>query len=513
MKQKQIFTIIALLLLSISILFVYHFPDYYAWQNTPSGKSFSGQASWFDPWDINVYVAAIRWGQGHGLLLQNTYTAQTHPSVLMYPVYTLTGFAFPQTSPQLLFHLAAIISGFILLVTLWFLCRIFLKARFISLMATIAIALGGGVGWLFFPNFQSSDLYITGFTFASQFQRPHEAFGIIFYLLSLVSFYLATKEETRKWLVFSLISLGFLVIFYPYYLASFAIIAGLYSLILYFRDGEKKPFFNFLLIFTPAVIVFWAYFLSLKGNNGFSGVLSQNLTTPNIFQIISGYGVLTPLLIYQFIKKPKGEGVMFLNVWFITSIILAFIPLGFARFYLRGLFFPGIILSVFALDQISKTSKLPLKILIGLFLVLTSISSFFMFSERIQEVKKDNHWFYLSIDEKNALDYLADKDNAGVLSGYTLGNYIPANTKARVYFGHLLQTPHASEKIQNLAAFYSQKVSTESAKRFLDQADITYIVWGEEEKQLGQNPQAKVLGYSFLKPVFQSKDLIIYSKD
>ncbi len=55
-------SLILLIIISFAV-FVNLFPNYYAYVNTPSGYIFSGQASWFDPWDINIYVTAIKWGQ------------------------------------------------------------------------------------------------------------------------------------------------------------------------------------------------------------------------------------------------------------------------------------------------------------------------------------------------------------------------------------------------------------------------------------------------------------------
>ena len=98
---KQLLLII---LASIIFIFINHFPNYYAWKNTPEGFTFSGQASWFDPWDINVYVSAINWGQSHGFLMQNVYTSQPNKPIFYYPLYTLLGIVFPNTDVFILFH-------------------------------------------------------------------------------------------------------------------------------------------------------------------------------------------------------------------------------------------------------------------------------------------------------------------------------------------------------------------------------------------------------------------------
>lgn len=59
-KKILIFSVV-----SILILFSRFFPPFYAYQNTPEGYVYVGQTSSYDPWDINVYVAELRYGQ-HG---------------------------------------------------------------------------------------------------------------------------------------------------------------------------------------------------------------------------------------------------------------------------------------------------------------------------------------------------------------------------------------------------------------------------------------------------------------
>ena len=68
--KKTIFLIITIWLLA-SILTIG--PDIYKANSTPPNKRFTGQASWFDPWDMNIYFSAIGWGKRGGLLFENLY--------------------------------------------------------------------------------------------------------------------------------------------------------------------------------------------------------------------------------------------------------------------------------------------------------------------------------------------------------------------------------------------------------------------------------------------------------
>lgn len=60
MKSHRFKIAFCLFTIIFAIIFINQFPDYYALTKTPKGFFYSGQASWFDPWDINVYTAAIK---------------------------------------------------------------------------------------------------------------------------------------------------------------------------------------------------------------------------------------------------------------------------------------------------------------------------------------------------------------------------------------------------------------------------------------------------------------------
>lgn len=506
-------SIFIFLLITVIVLGLNSFPNYYAYVKTPGGMSYSGQASWFDPWDINVYVAAIKWGQEGNTLLQNAYTTTQHNQVLMYPLYTVSGYLLRSIPPYLEFHILAIFFGFLLLFGLWRLTQVFIPGNTESLVATLLIALGGGIGWLFFPGFQSSDLFITGFTFVSHFQRPHEALGILLYMTALAAFYIGASKVKFLFNLLSLASLLLLVLFYPYYIVSYFLICGFYSLVLRLKNGNKEGAFYLLINMVITIPLLLLYLGHLRSSAGLEGVISQTLNTPGIFHIFSGYGILSVFILYQLKHPNKDRRWAFLNIWFFTSLVLSFLPFGFARFYLRTLFFPAVILTILSLDIISQGIHLSRKYLLVGLLLLLPISSFYMTYKRMTEVENNNHWYYLTSTEREALKFLDSKtpQGSGALSAYTFGNYIPANTDNKVYFGHMLQTPNSQDKINKIITFYSNKFSDEEATNFLKGEGINYILFGPEERKITlSNSRLEGLKYKSLQPVFDNSEVTIY---
>ena len=61
-------------LITVGVLIVIiYFPIIYKYLSTPEGYWFTGQVSWFDPQDINLYVSMIKVGNQGQLLALNLY--------------------------------------------------------------------------------------------------------------------------------------------------------------------------------------------------------------------------------------------------------------------------------------------------------------------------------------------------------------------------------------------------------------------------------------------------------
>lgn len=513
-NNKAILYYLIFAIIIFAALALNNFPNYYAYLKKPANSFYSGQASWFDPWDLNVYAGAVKWGQSGKILLENLYSTETpQKAILYYPTYTFLGFLFRRADPFVLFHCAAFLLGGTLVIALFQMVKVFIRQKMLSLLALFLIVFGGGLGWLFFPKTASADLFITGFTFVSHFQRPHEAIGIFLYLYLLVS-YFRDSEKARKFSFLSLIACMLLIIYYPYYLLSYFLICGLFGL-LHWLKKNKTDFLIYLLINALAcssLAIF--YYLYLRLNPTFSGVWQQKLETPSPLMLVLGYGILLIPFIYQLFYPIRKKGALFLNLWVIGSLVLAFFPFGFARFYLRGLFFPLVILAIYCLDEISSKLKINKNYFVALLIICLPISTLFITYRRIGEINKGNRWFYLTAEEGKGFDFLKNstKKNSGVLASYTIANYLPVHTNNRVYFGHFLQTPEADKKIELLYGFFGNLFSESEAEKFIVSNNIDYVWWGKEEKEITAKTEEKTLKYSFLKPVYENETVTIYQK-
>jgi hypothetical protein len=510
---NKLSTTIKLLLICIGIIFLFSFPNYFAYISTPPNLVFTGQASRFDPWDINVYVAAINWSQRNGFNSLNAYTTDNGKTVIMYPLYTALGTIFSKTNPFLVYHLASIIFGLGLLLVIFKLVKIFITKDNKSLKALLLISLGGGLGWLFYPIVLTPDIATTPFTFTSTFQEPHEILAMTFYLSSLCLFYLGTKRKKLSLIVISSFLTYPVIVFYPFYLLSYYLICGIFTLTTFIKEKKKYLlcyFVTSVLITLPVGISYSFYLLS---SNVFKNVLSPNLTTPNLFMIYLGYGIFSLGIVYQLLQKNKNSALLFLNIWFWLSLALAYLPLGFSRYYLRALFFPVVIIVLINIDKISSKLRVKPTIVWVIIFCLAIPTSLVISLGRINAAKNSSRWYYITEEEKKAIDFLDLKSpkESGVLSSYILGNYIPTQTQNRVYFGHTYQTPNSKEKKDNLYNFYSNKLTEKEAQNFLQTNNISFIIWGPDERIITENSKNSELEYQFLETVYNNPKVTIFS--
>lgn len=518
----------------LAIHFLNLYPNYLAWKKTPPGYNYSGQISWLDPWDINVYVAAISWGQQGNFLLKNRYTSLEHQPSLVYPLYTSLGLTFPKINPFLLFHLTTLITGSILFLCLFLISSCFFSSsnestttyntKKYSALSALAISLAGGLGWVFKHQFFSADVNNTAFSFHSAFQRPHDAIGTCLYLLSLFNYFLflkSTRVESKiqlkkyfdffikyKHLIFATFSSLLLIIFFPYYLLNVALIIGFLFFYQKQRQNCRLNFSNFLpLLASFALTTFLTVlYLGHLKSTGFASVAGQKLNPTRLLGIILGYGIVLPIAIGSLLTAKKLTfKQLFLASWFIISLLTAFIPFGFSIFYLRALFAPLIIIIFSNIKQIWLRNKRLALLLLNCFLLFLPLSTFFIFFQRIADVPNTNNfWLYQKKEIFDAFNYLNQQPKKNVLSYYTLGNYLPAHTNKSAVFGHLIQTPDVKNLTKKIKDFYANKLTEEQAKNFLSLYRVNYVIFGYEEQKLG----AAV--YPFLKEIYKNSEIIIY---
>jgi hypothetical protein len=504
-RPKTLIRILVVWVVIGVILFTRFFPNYYAVIKTPPGYIYSGQTSLYDPDDINVYVSAVKYGQTGNILLKNLYTTTDDSAALIYPLYTVSGFLFPRTDPYIIFDVLKIITGILLCLVVFILSRILLGSFRYSVLSLFLVIRGGGFGWFMAEKLQAADLVYSGITFNTSLQRAHEGLGMILFITAMTCHFLLLQKARTGLFVVSALAALFLTLLYPYYLLTYALVIGILTAAQYFRTRAVRLLSFYLVEFLVIGVLAGTYYLSLAGS-GFASATREQIPIVSPFSLIMGYGVFVVLFAsLRFINKtsvPK-DLIFFLNLWVIVSVILSYLPFGFSRLFLRGLFFPLVLLSLIYIRHIFDV-KLK-KVVIFLFCLFLPLTSYYVFASRIRAVNVRDNLIYISEDTNAMFNFLTTKTQDGILSFYRLGNFIPAKTGKSVYFGHWTQTPDAAAKADEIYKFYAGLMTDTYAEYFLAQNHISYIIYGREEISLGGHL------YPFLKLVYVNQSVRVYT--
>lgn len=475
------------LLIIIFCQFLDHFPDYYGYIRKPDSLWYSGQVSWFDPWDMNVYFSAVGWGRRSSLLFENIYDTSPQVKMPIYFVYTAIGKLFsPFTlSNFLVFHLSGIILGTIFMSIVWWFTGIFVKERQERLLVFAFLFFGGGAGWLLFPEIQLPDMGNPGFLMLSPLRRPHEAISLSFFVLAIGLFWKGTVFKKNKDLLLGTLASFGTIFLHPYNIMTLLTIFGGLA-VFWFLTKKRLDFVKPLVLL--GIIGASFYFLiarDLLQNPGFSGLAGQIQYSANPLFFILGWGLLFPFILISLLSQGKSKEIIFFKLWFILHFLLIYFPINFQKLLVRGLFIPAVFLTATGVKIVAQKVKADYRLISAVLLIFSSMTVVCMFFLRLAEVdKKDNRWIYLTREEGEVIEFLKEsgKEGEGVLASYRIANMIPANSDKKVYAGHTFQTPEFDKRIVEVNRFYAGEMKEEEAKAFLGRAHIVWVFWGPDEK-------------------------------
>jgi hypothetical protein len=420
--------------------------------------------------------------------------------MFVYTAYVLIGklTKFLNISNPLSFHLAAVFFSLILGIVIWWFLGVFIKEKREKIVAYIILIFGGGAGWLLFPQLVLPDLGQPGFTLESAFRRPHEAISLSLFLLAIGFFWQGIKTKKNKFLILGAVSAFLMSFFHPYSLLTLGVIffAWKWDILIYLGFSG----IGWFVMAGRSLII----------NPGFSGLMLQVQKSPVPLLAVLGWGMLFPLALTGLFSQTDSKEDNFFKTWFIFGWLIIYLPFGFQKLLIRGLWFPVVILAVKGIGWLTKKFSLNYISLAVIIILLTIPTSFYTVFKRLGE-SPENRWIYLSVDEGEVINYLHFKgrNEQGVLASYRVANIIPATTTKRVWAGHEFQTPDFNKRIQQVNKFFIGKMTDNDAQSFLNKIKVTWVFFGPDERDIAQ---VKNLRYKFLKPVIKKKNVILYQK-
>lgn len=497
------------------------YPDYWWGQwALQNGLWFSGQASWVDHIDLNVYFRVIRMAmEGGGFRIVNVADSVGDEVAVLYPVYTMIGKAGSlfSSDPATLFHFFGTVTGVALMLVVWWFLGIFLKKPSLRFVGWSWSFFASGLGWLSFPEMVYPDLGVPIFTLWSALRAPHEAVSVMGLLLVLGCSFLYLKQNIVRirWLVGAVVGSLAVLIHHPQMMMPVGIIVFLWSMGLWLKS---KVVFSRLVILGGTLGGSFLLFFWLAGSDLLFSAVTQGLRVQGTYVFswwywLIGWGLVGWIALSWLIKRLKKDSRHFeklaVVVWVSIQLLLFYIPgIPYQGMMIRGVWIGVVVMAVWGMEDFVKRKHWNL-LLVGLTVLLLSLGNvFFIYQQRMNGMHQPRS-IYVKAEEGIIWRYLKANSafDQGIIGSYRTANLALTHSRARPYAGHYPLTPDFNERYEEVLAFYRQDMADDEAYGWVKQKGIDWVFWGPDEWELRGSREP---AYSWLDPVVEAGAVRLY---
>ena len=537
-KKEWLFLII----ITLFVIFLTTLPYLYGWYQTPENYTYTGLHS-LTPGDIHVYFSWIESIKQGNLFIENLYTSEPQARVMLNIFWSSVGLfvKFTGLSNIIAFHVLRIILIPFFLFLLYLVASYFWQNKIWRKICFIFLTFASGLGFAISGLINDSvyrkvwynwplDLWAPeNNNLLTMFQSPHLILSVIFLILVFfLMFFSFDKNKIKYSLAAGIIAL-LLFEFHPFHAPTIFAVLGAYALVQFII--HKKIIFSYLkhlLIFSAISLPSILYWLWLMRSDYMTQIRAyQNIClTPSLWVTAFSYGfilILAILAIFALIKKNKLNNLnIFLITWLIVQFALLYSPFNFQRRMMQGLQIPMILLAVIGLNYIYcyLKARLPAEkfdfwvsnkyLAVILFVLLFGSSHIFNWVREFSiVVNKTQPVLYISNDTTAAFDWLKQNTQPSqvILTDFYNGNLIPGRIGHKIFLGHGVETLFFNSKFEQVNWFFSNNNLDDKKKLFLENNNISYILYTGQTRNLGDFQPSKK---NYLQQVFQKGELEIY---
>lgn len=481
------------------------------------GLTFGGFVIGVD--DGNSYIAKMGEGARGHWLFTIAYTSEPHEGVPFFLFYILLGKLagmLPGSPASLpcrmiwVYHLARLVFGAGLLLMVYRFVAEFLPTIRMRRLAWLMVTVGGGLGWLLLAlglgDWLGSPplefILPEGFTFLTVFFLPHVAFGRILLLGGMLIWLrgaerLAAGESAWRaavsaglcWLV-----MGLIVPFYPVVVG---VVVG--ATLLAWRAAEKRcprhrAWISLIagLIVSPVLLYSAWVFMTNPVMKGWSA--QNKILSPLVPHYLAAYlipGLVASLGVSWVMRQRPGRRYWLLVAWVLSAPLLLYAPFSLQRRLIEGYQVPLCTLAALGLGRVAwprvaDRLERPKLAVIGLMALMIPSSLLLVAGSTLSAMDKGAPIFHVA-DEVAVSNWLIRNapEGALVVSGYESGNFLPAWSPVRSYYGHGSETIDLAIKRQNIERFYSEGTEDAWRRSFLTLNAVCYVLEGPAERVLG----------------------------
>lgn len=438
--------------------------------------------------DGNSYLAKMMMGASGKWLFTTPYTAYPQMEFFAFFPYLLLGKLAgpPEQTLQLIliFHLFRWAGIVFLIFETFRFSSIFVKDKNTSLLITVLLIFGGGLGWLaiIFPGLVQNRLPLEfyspeTFGYLSVFSLPHLLFGRAFLYKAFRT--LLVVEETnfaKQSVLFSGIWLFFSGIFQPINLFIGWFVMGVFLLVKSIREKSFALFIKkYFIWIIPSAPLFFYNFFSFLFDPYLSTWQDQNriISPPFIDYVLAyGLGVLILLLVYKKGLSQKINHQLFVNIWILLIPVLIYFPINIQRRLTEGVWLCfSIYIGIYMMSNRKRTNKILLFAVFVLSNLLFTIGSV----QTVQHIAAPIYSPQSIIDVGN---YLQNKVTPGdvIIAPFDESNLLPVYVPVKVITGHGPESKNLSEITEKLDQFYQGELTQLQTQDFFEPFNIKFII-------------------------------------
>ncbi len=531
---------------SIAILIITSLPYLYgAIISTPENQ-FSGFVIGVE--DGNSYLAKMRLGATNGWRFHLFYTSEPHKDAYLLLFHLLMGkiARLSNLSFILVYHLARVICGFVLLLTVYYFTAFFTDLHPVRRLVFWLVGVGSGLGWLVVWLGLSERLGLPldfyspeAFIFHLLFGLPHLSLAEALLLWAMLFLLLAWEKQQWRYAWLAGLALLMMTTIAAFYIVVAVAVIGAGLLLrlwsgwpalgatfgstlspgespgnklsilpagtrgpifqnqwwfefsltaLAFAIAAPAPLYNVYVFTTNPIFKVWA---------------AQNrILSPAPFHYLLAFGLLVLLAVpgaWREWQRGSKRSLLLIG-WCAVVPLLVYIPFNLQRRLTLGIQVALSILAALGLWHLCYTRNLPGKeretgavnisrrwrvASIGL-VTLLGLSNLLILAGTILTVSRLSPPIFNSGAQVNAANWLgahATPDQV-VLATYETGNYLPTRMPARVFAGHGPETVHSEAKRAMLDQFFFSG-NDAFRRQLLQDYGVTYLFYGPAEQALG----------------------------
>jgi len=477
-------------------------PYFYGLLIRPPGAYYSGLLT--NPDEHNVYLAYMKQASDGHVFIIDPFTSEPQAGRVVNAFFLLLG-GFSRVTHlglPITYHLARVISGWLLLMAIYCLGAQVLSSIFGRRLALFFAAFASGLGWLFQPgpgrphpiDYGPGLIMPEAVTSLSLLLNPLFCFSM-FLMVVIVGLgaHAFVSRSSRSALLAGLAAL-LLGNIHTYDLIPVAATLAAYLLALILTGRARvAPSLKLAALIAVLAAPSLAYQVWLLRNDDITltiKVTQTSVNPPDPPMLLLGLGLPLALALIGLARSLRPDAPIaarLLAIWLVFGLSLVYTPLPFQRKLVQGAQISMVLLAAFGVEPMLRKASPLAALSAATALVAIMLPSNILFIGRaLQDLRTNNTAYignlmpplYLRADQRAALAWLddhADRRDVLLCSSF-LGSYASSLAGTRVYVGHWSETIDFRGKLAEYSRFLRADTGDAGREALVRREGITYVL-------------------------------------